>query len=290
MKLIIAAASVAAANAYVTDKNGANPCASANGLDSECTHEDDGETKTGCYVKWLEDHHADADAAWDAHAECEIGRQEMMGMKYNHIVKMTYSQMTTSHSARTIFKKLQNYGCHCFPGQTREAGGSGPAVDAQDSLCKSLARCHKCVAMEFPGIIDVDHDKYRWGLSGGTISCEKSDSKHPSKRALCECDKDFALKMAALWKDDEFNNYYWHYPRMTKKPDHKQQWTVFDMDATCISGGHEGGHADTCCGESFPEKYPYSSTNKACCDNKTLYNPITNTCCPGGVVAAHGDC
>jgi len=231
-----------------------------------------------------------SDANWH---ECEEGARELEGRKYNHIVKMAKSQMNTKHSLRQVFRMLQNYGCHCFPGQTRAAGGHGPAVDAQDSLCKDLARCHRCVEMEHgKDIIDVDHAKYRFHVNDGKISCQRNTDKgwHQSKRDLCECDARFATKLGEMWNDDNYNDYYWLHPKEMKKIAKGNLEPIpdkFDLVGTCSAP--MGGRADSCCG-SYPEKYPYDSADKSCCENSTTYNTITQVCCEGGQVASPGDC
>lgn len=241
-----------------------------------------------CYKTYWADGAQDEAALADYEA-CFGGLLEMEGHKYNHIVRMIYSKMTTNYQPRDIFRRLQNYGCHCFPGQTRSAGGSGPAVDAQDSLCKSLARCHKCVSLDFPGELDVNESKYKWKMLDGELNCDGNDKKSAAKKALCQCDSDFANKFAAQWDDSTYNEWYWLYPKMMKKPDHKQT-PVFDAAATCVADPNSGVGADSCCGASYPEKQPFNSANKACCENTAIFNPLTSECCTGGVVAAPGDC
>jgi hypothetical protein len=230
------------------------------------------------------------DAKW---RECEEGARELEERKYNHIVKMAKSQMTTKHSLRTVFRMLQNYGCHCFPGQTREAGGHGPAVDAQDSLCKDLARCHRCVELDHgKDVIDVDHGKYRFNVVNGAISCERNTLKgwHQSKRDLCECDARFANEIGKIWNDDTFNDYYWLHPKQMKlisKGKLEPEPSKFDIVSTCDAP--HGGKADSCCG-GFPERYPFDSSEKACCENTVSYNSITQACCEDGTIGSIGDC
>lgn len=230
----------------------------------------------------------DSAAQWH---ECEEGARELEERKYNHIVKMAKSQMTTDHSLRQIFRMLQNYGCHCFPGQTRAAGGHGPAVDAQDNLCRELARCHRCVEMDHGAdVIDVNNDKYRFNVVNGAISCERNTEKgwHQSKRDLCECDARFANALGAMWDDNSFNDYYWLHPKDLKlmQKGKYEGNAKFDMSATCVA--NMSGRSDSCCG-SYPERYPHDES-KACCNNTSAYNTITQECCEDGSVTSPGDC
>lgn len=234
---------------------------------------------------------ADSTAQWH---ECEEGSRELDGRKYNHIVKMTKSQITTNHSLKKIHKMIQNYGCHCFPGQERAAGGHGPAVDAQDSLCRDLSRCHRCITMEYGAdVIDVDMDKYRFRVVNGDINCERNTVKgwHQSKRDLCECDARFAREMGKIWNDNTFNDYYWLMPKDMRKKDKGKlipDKPKFDITATCV--GNESGKANNCCG-TYPERYPYNSADqKGCCGNSGIFNTVINVCCPGDQIATPGDC
>lgn len=227
---------------------------------------------------------------------CEQGSREIEERKYNHIVKMAYQIINnkgagTAFSLRDIFKRIQNYGCHCFPGQTREAGGHGPAVDAQDSLCRTLARCHRCVIMEHGDIID-SAEKYRWHFKDNDLTCERNTAKgwHQSKRDLCECDAQFARDLGMMWDDSNFNNFYWLLPGEMRKPVHKRDpahVNKFDIGATCVQ--NMAGKADACCG-SYPNALPYDSAEKSCCQNTNLFNPNFSECCGDGSVAGIGDC
>merc|ERR1711937_1071039 len=197
--------------------------------------------------------------------------------KFNAISRMSYELVDTSFSAKEFGKRIQNYGCHCFPGFTKEAGGQGAPVNEVDGLCKVLARCHKCVAIEFPGEIDVNTGKYNWEVDGGSISCAKTSN--PARRALCQCDAAFAMSMATTWDDADFNTFYW----LAAQNNDPQ----FDQEATCAVGTGAGGagNADQCC-----NMQPYDSDSKSCCKGTTLYNHVLNECCADGSVASLGSC
>merc|ERR1712139_560177 len=102
-----------------------------------------------------------------------------------------------------IIKKLQKYGCHCFPGvPVGKAGGHGPHVDKMDWNCKMLARRHKCIEMEYPDMCDyTGQGKYRYATNSITKEIDCSMNTEPCKKAQCECDKKFAERMGAMWKD-----------------------------------------------------------------------------------------
>ena len=230
----------------------------------------------------------------DAWHVCEEGARELEGRKYNKIIKMTRSLLAangkTTMSMRQLHKKIQNYGCHCFPAGEQLAGGVGVPVDAQDNACRTLSRCHKC--------IEADHgisanENYRFNLDGGDINCSRNLDIHnnAAKKDLCECDAQFARDLLAFWDDSAFNNYYWLFPKQMNKPVNKrdpEHQNKFDYQSTCIA--FDVNKADSCCG-SYPFRYPYNSASAVqCCEATSLYNSAVAECCPGGAVAKPGEC
>lgn len=133
--------------------------------------------------------------------------------KFSHIVKMVVTQITTAHDSKTISKMIQNYGCHCFPGNTRVAGGvagaHGPAQDELDHLCQVLSRCHKCVEMDYGVSVqdqewDADMGRYRWQLANdGSLTCNQNTDQF--KEDLCICDSQYAMAVGAAWDDSIFD-------------------------------------------------------------------------------------
>lgn len=216
--------------------------------------------------------------------------EEIGERKYKSIVKMAHGQSTTSYSPKEYFSRMQNYGCHCFPGQTRAAGGAGGAgVDEQDELCRQLARCHRCVSLEFDDI-DVNKDGYKWELDGDNkIVCK--DNNNAAKMALCQCDAKFSMDFGAMWDDSTFNEYYWLAPGQIKKFPNVDR---FDYDDTCPQNdgaGDASGNVDACCGTGYPNMTPYNTAHKECCVSAGItFNAVTHECCGNGSVAAFGSC
>jgi len=224
---------------------------------------------------------------------CEEGAAELEGRKYNHIVKMVKTVLTnqsqTSLSLRQLFKQIQNYGCHCFPGGEQLAGGQGAAVDAQDDACRTLARCHKCVSMDH-GI--TPKEKYRWHFKNGDIDCGRNlEQGNQEKYDLCQCDADFARSIGQFWDDNTFNNFYWLSPKQMKKPLSKrdpEHQVKFDHSSVCLA--NEINRADSCCG-TYPNRYPYNSASSVqCCKAANLFNSAVSDCCDDGTVAKPGEC
>lgn len=211
------------------------------------------------------------------------------GRKFSHIVRMINMKLTvqgkTTFTYSEIVKKIQNYGCHCFPGMSRIAGGVGAPVDQLDSACRKLARCHKCVDIEYNRECDVDFGKYKWsfvGVSADEVECQAGQTD--CKMSQCACDKEFADEIATFWDDANYNTYYW-----LNKHNVKQNPT-FDFASTCVSGANNV-QADMCCGDQYPSKQPYDSTQRMCCDQSgRTYNDAMEDCCPDGSIKTLGSC
>lgn len=214
--------------------------------------------------------------------------------KMSHIFRMLDAQLgsgaarQTAYSTKDVGKMLQNYGCHCFPKNSREAGGAGAAVDEYDQLCLNLARCHKCIEFDHLNYIndawDSDIGKYRFSVNAdNSIDCESgNDDLH--KQDLCKCDAQFAIAMGLMWDDSTFNFANWG-------GKNNNQYTL-DYESTCVPSG-AGLQADACCGD-YPARQPYDSNNKDCCTddlgNETkLYSLVSGECCMDGSVAPIGE-
>ena len=207
-------------------------------------------------------------------ATVAIAQEAPEERKFSHIVKMVHDQISRAGSAwdsKTVNKKLQNYACHCFPGNNRVAGGAGPAQDGIDSLCKKLARCHKCISDDY-GISafnaewDADVGKYRWSADlNGDITCAANDDQF--KRDLCECDAAFATAMGAqhFWDDAAWSNAMWG--------NRKNTGYTLNYETTCV--GPQGAESQECCG-TYPDRQPFQS--------------LSHECCMDGSVATIGSC
>lgn len=207
-------------------------------------------------------------------AAAALGQDEFPGdeRKFSHIVKMVHNQIAAAGStwdSKTVSKRIQNYACHCFPDNERVAGGAGPAQDGIDSLCKKLARCHKCIAADygisaFSAEWDADKGKYRWSAAlDGSITCQANDDQY--KKDLCECDAAFAEALGAQWNDADWDITMWN--------NRKNAQYSFDHTNTCV--GVNGPEVTECCG-SYPNRMPFQTAS--------------HECCPAGNVATIGSC
>merc|ERR1711981_398409 len=203
-----------------------------------------------------------------------------LGRKFSHITAMFQTQVTTSHASKTLFKMIQNYGCHCFPGGSRSAGGVGPAQDELDELCRTLSRCHKCIEFDHAAEIDVqwnsDAGKYRWDLENdNTISSDANNDQH--KFDLCKCDAQYAMDLGAMWDDNNYDYSKWN--------NKNNNLFTFDHDNVCVQSINTP--MDDCCG-TYPLRFPYSSATRDCCDQSGKTYGATEDCCNDGSIKQVG--
>lgn len=193
-------------------------------------------------------------------------------------------------SKKEVIKKMINYGCHCFPGgkKTRTVGGKGPAMDEIDGVCRTQFQCHKCVEMDTG--CDPDATPYKAQFKGKKGTLVKDvicrDTEGTCGRSMCECDKRMAENLEKIWfKEGMHNGYFWKDRRNAKRN------PTFDYEGTCLVNGGSPV-PDSCCGD-FPDVMPYNAGTKDCCvqnDGPRLFDPMTHTCCAGGLIATMGSC
>ena len=135
----------------------------------------------------------------------------MSDMVYRHIIA---TNRGGSYNPKQIEEKLQNYGCYCFPKNSRNvAKNKGAPVDKMDQLCRMLSQCHRCI-YDYD-YVDDECDffgkyKYDVNANNGIISCLPGNRGCQSSQ--CECDKEFARRIVDLWVADdsfEFDNFFW---------------------------------------------------------------------------------
>ena len=253
------------------------------------------------------------DAAWpctpDGIAACVQGQYlagrngngRKLGVRYTRwkaVAKIIAHQVAKpTLSKKDVIKKMLNYGCHCFPGskKDRSIGGKGPAVDEIDGTCRSQYQCHKCAEMNQGCNPDetayaVQFKGKKGQIGGKQIICR--DEEGTCGRSICECDKRMAENLDKIWfKPNMHNTFYWYDRKNLKKARKDPSHKVFDYEATCFTG-QTSPQPDACCG-NFPDVIPYNVGSKSCCvvtEGPKLINPMTHTCCAGGIIAQAGSC
>ena len=235
--------------------------------------------------------------------------------KFSNIIDMAYHKLennvnfqnilslNTANPTRNARKNfsymVSNYGCHCFPNFKSTIGGKGKPVDQLDEVCRSLFRCYRCIDIESDeyGSCDTNQGGYKYGLlenEGGSrdINCDTMFNKSPMcKTHQCQCDRQFADSLAALFEDGSnwaYNPDYWLNPKYVKRAEANGD-PIFDKNASCDAVASPP--ADQCCGADYPFKIPYASQNRECCAAAyKSYDFFAQECCDDGTVAPIGKC
>ncbi|CAG5098588.1 Oidioi.mRNA.OKI2018_I69.XSR.g15801.t1.cds [Oikopleura dioica] len=188
---------------------------------------------------------------------------------------------------KSFIRELFNYGCHCYPGGSKNIlkSGRGKPLDTIDEYCRQHKICYKCINSIFndgqwngeESRCNPAESSYKMiaNMSAYTVKC--SEDQNPCRKAICECDLHYAEQVTSL--DFEAN----HNPAYLQR-------NGFDYDSSCIKrGNYQGEHQ--CCGDrnSFP--YPQIMTKqKSECCSTVAFNPNREECCYENVVAKIGKC
>ena len=103
--------------------------------------------------------------------------------------------------------------------------------------------------------------------NSGTVTCNPRGRNTDCKNAQCECDKQFAMNLANVWKDEEFNKNLWLNNKNVAAME-KAGTPVFTYNAECVKV--EGNPSNACCGDSYPNKHPFNSDSRECCVDGSL--------------------
>ena len=103
-------------------------------------------------------------------------------------------QMTHYNAVFEFTTYLIGYGCHC-PRATSERPlsemGHGVPLDALDTVCRAYKECQKCARKVHGEACIRELLSYDFETAGDNSICQ--DQAGTCKRALCECDKAFAI-------------------------------------------------------------------------------------------------
>lgn len=123
----------------------------------------------------------------------------------------------TSLPLRSFWKRMANYGCHCWPESTDQDLDTtfGTPVDPLDKTCFRLKQCHKCVKMNSKqndnGSIYQPHlEKYSFAVNriSGEIACMNQPDSNQYQH--CMCDREFAFEYTEAYPGDaDFNVDFW---------------------------------------------------------------------------------
>lgn len=178
----------------------------------------------------------------------------------------------TGQSTQETKNFLRNYGCYCYPLMAQKAGPAfnynGDPVDELDDLCKKLYRAQKCIDIDnaegnYETECTLDQGFGFYQDNSGDIVCgaeenqDERDGKYACRINMCELEKDFAGKVAAL-----INSGYAHKSEFRNMDEAEYQ-------ASCPKVKNGSG-ADTelsCCGSGINRR-TYNTITSDCCDNR----------------------
>ena len=139
--------------------------------------------------------------------------------------------------------------------------GLGPPISPLDSVCKQYKDCQKCARSRFGNSCIGEFTRYAYDERSGDKFCK--DTPDSCKRALCECDLQFAKDHVSVAH---------HF-----STDYHLFWSTTGWNPEENCPGTPGGPVDIqCCGRSDG---PYS-----------LFNALNKKCCGGNIQAGAGSC
>jgi len=189
---------------------------------------------------------------------------------------------------KSFIRELFNYGCHCYPGGSKNIlkSGRGKPLDTIDQYCQQHKICYKCINSIFndgqwkggESRCNPAESSYKMIANMSAYSVRCSDDQNPCRRAICECDLHYAQQVTGL--DFEAN----HNPEFLQR-------NGFDYDSNCVKRGNPSEKVAQCCGDrnSFPFPQILTKQKNECCAN-VAFNPAREECCAENVVAKIGKC
>jgi len=175
---------------------------------------------------------------------------------------------------------LHGYGCWCFFGNIDSALGRGPPLDAYDSICQKLALCYRCVIVDAENEAE-DCDPFSvvfnanlqvsgaFGIQNVSTTCQTNNEANCAWRT-CTC----AMTMITGFFNLSFDssNVY---------DDNMKHTNGFEYNVECPQQGKADDRQ--CCG-FYPNRRTFDNgdANRACCHERSIYNPIRHQCCDDG--------
>jgi len=174
---------------------------------------------------------------------------------------------------------IKNYGCWCNFEDNLMDGAADP-VNIYDSICRKFQLCLRCAK------IDGETEGYgcnpktvTWSSHGDPFfntDCSNGNPGDLCGESVCSCNVNFIQRIFAQ---------NWIVPSVYD-PVYKHD-NGFNQAANCPIV-HNGNDVK-CCGY-WPDRFPYGmNSNKECCDEHKVYNPVSQICCYDGRVVSAGE-
>lgn len=163
--------------------------------------------------------------------------------------------MISYHTESFPVEKFQDYGCHCRESLNRNLPGLGRGLDAIDAGCSQWKRCLRCAKITHGENCKSEEEKYIVELLTDAYSSRYSCSQSVGtcKRAICECDLQFARELG----------------KRSKEWVEKHAPSSFDAIEQCIpqiGSGFESG----CCNNPISGLVSMFNKKEQCCDSQGL--------------------
>lgn len=178
---------------------------------------------------------------------------------------------------------LFGYGCWCFFGRIDSNLGRGPPVDQYDAVCQKLTLCYRCIFVDAENEGDEDCDPFTadfnasidlnslfngGGVQNATTSC-KTDNQNACQWRTCSC----AMTMITSFFNLSFDS-------QNVYDDNLRHKNGFDYQLECPMQGKSEDRQ--CCGY-YPSRRTYDrKSTRACCHEKSIFNPLRHVCCDDG--------
>merc|ERR1712184_186969 len=208
-----------------------------------------------------------------------------------YLIKYNGDRTDFVSNLETFINKVGNYGCFCFNEGEFSPKGRGIPKDGIDQACKQLHQCQTCINMDFSqntgSALDAScNDQYNFNLTNTDrgVGVECLNPKDTCQRARCECDKRFAIDLAAAYD-------LW---------DESLQWanSLQGRERECRAEKRIGPHVPRpkptpnpnpnlgmqCCG-TYPHRFPYNTMGgrRQCCGQSIIFRGGSKQCCGDNV-------
>jgi len=168
-----------------------------------------------------------------------------------------------------------NYGCWCHADSTDIFKGKGQHIDEFDKACKMYKQCLRCVRHDSRSngeVCDPGTQKYFTENSrtkdGVLAECSAMNDNNCAINTCC-CEVEYIRTVLKLFMIDGVKLDRTKYHSSNK----------FNYENQCTSNAGPG--PTECCG-IYPHRRMYNTASRECCENKSVFDPVTHVCCDDG--------
>lgn len=197
--------------------------------------------------------------------------------------------------------KYDRYGCHCFQHGLEKVlfGGQGPALDEIDRACHKFHQCQRCLTIDGGNecnqltAFDITYNEDPLTLQR-EARCENKEET--CERNLCECTKAFATSMAQA---ENNNSWDVSVSKYAADQSYREQCdgsaaaglakARFLTPTIKLKTSAKTTPEEKCCGSYETHRFPYESTTRGCCGQKT-YDQQWLKCCNNKIIAISAEC